>query len=83
MAPKKPKYVFPLLEVKRKDAQTSHGWLTIDETIPAVPVVTTVGFLIKENDDSLCIASTIGTDFTNNARIDIPIGMVVERKVLA
>lgn len=78
----KPKYPFPLVEVKWLDAQTSHGWEDKDEIDSEVPVVTTIGFLLKETEDSVVIASTIGQDKTHNSRILIPIGMIKEKRIL-
>jgi len=77
----KPKYPFPLVEVKWLDAQTSHGWEDKDEIDSEVPVVTTIGFLLKETEDSVVIASTIGQDKTHNSRILIPIGMIKEKRI--
>lgn len=78
----KPKYPFPLVEVNWLDAQTSHGWEDKDEIDSEVPVVTTIGFLLKETEDSVVIASTIGQDKTHNSRILIPIGMIKEKRIL-
>lgn len=82
MTGRRKKYPFPLVEVQWKDAQTTHGWESEDEHVFEVPVVTTIGFLIKENEDGLVIASTVGSDKTHNSRITIPKGMVVTRKDL-
>lgn len=82
MAPRRPKYPFPLVEVKWRDAQTSHGWDHIDDVELEVPVVTTVGFLVKEDENAIMVASSVGDDKHTNARMLIPIGMVVSRKEL-
>lgn len=82
MAPRKPKYPFPLVEIKWRDAQTSHGWDHADDVDLEVPVVTTIGFLVKEDEHALMVASSVGDDKHTNARMLIPIGMVVSRKVL-
>lgn len=82
MAPRKPKYPFPLVQIDWKDAQTTHGWETADEVIVEIPQVITVGFLVKEDEHGVVVASTVGTDRHSNARITIPLGMVVSRKDL-
>ena len=79
---RKPKFPFPLVHVEWKDAQTSHGWELADDLEVEIPIVTTVGFLVKENDQGLLIASSVGADRHSNARIVIPIGMVISRKEL-
>lgn len=76
------KYPFPLVEILWKDAQTGHGWEHADDITVEIPTVITVGFLVKENEDGLVIASSVGTDRHNNARITVPKGMVVSRKDL-
>jgi len=72
---KKKKYPYRLVEVYWTDAQSSHGW---EDDTPEVdtPLVLTVGFLIKESETGVRIASTIGNDNTNNSRIDIPVKMI-------
>lgn len=82
MAPRKPKYPFPLVEIKWRDAQTSHGWEHMEEVELEVPVVTTVGFLVKEDEHAIMVASSVGDDKHTNARMLIPTGMVVSRKEL-
>lgn len=79
---RKPKYPFPLIELKWKDAQTGHGWEEAEDVDLDIPIVTTVGFLIKENEHAIMVASSVGDDKHNNARILIPMGMVVSRKEL-
>jgi hypothetical protein len=82
MAPRKPKYPFPLVEIKWWDAQTAHGWEE-EETIEVdIPLVTTIGFLIKDTDKGVTVASSICADKQSNARISIPLGMIVERRML-
>lgn len=70
------KLPFPLVRVDWIDAETSQGWEHLDEEKPTVPEVVTVGFLIKETEDVLLVASTIGHDRSHNSRIGIPKGMV-------
>jgi hypothetical protein len=82
MPPRKPKYPFPLIHIEWKDAQTGHGWEHEEDLTIEIPIVITVGFLIKENEDGVLIASSVGTDRHSNARIVIPKGMIVSRKDL-
>ena len=76
------KYPFPLVQIDWKDAQTDHGWEYEEDLKIEVPVVITVGFLVKENDEAVLIASSVGTDRHSNRRVIIPKGMVIARKVL-
>ena len=87
--PKRPKrksktilspYRFPLVEIMWDDAETSDGWEEPVSELKAA-VATTVGFLVRESERHLLIASTYDPNHTNG-RIQIPIGMVVSRKVL-
>lgn len=82
MRTKKPSYPYPLVRVLWVDAATSHGWESKDEREQTVPLVTTIGFLIHENEHLICVASTIGDSGDHNARISIPIGMVKEKTIL-
>ena len=82
MAPRKPKYPFPLVHIEWKDAQTGHGWEHQDDVQIEIPIVTTIGFLIRDNDEGVMVASTVGSDLHCNARIVIPKGMIVSRKDL-
>ena len=80
------KYDYPLVELQWTDAETDHGWEQDTATDHELPVVTTVGFLIKQTVDSqghgvYVLASTIGGG-SCNSRIKIPQGMVVEEKFL-
>lgn len=73
-------YKYPLIEVIWDDASTDNGWEAVPESL--VPeLVTTVGFLVRETDKHLLIASSYDPNHTNG-RIQIPLGMVVSRKVL-
>ena len=73
---------YSLVQVEWLDAQTSHGWEAQDEVEQTVPLVTTVGFLIVENEDLICLASTVGKDRSHNSRITIPVGMIKTKKTL-
>lgn len=81
MAPKK-KYPYSLVEVYWTDAQTSHGWEDEEESDIDTPTVVTIGFLIKESDKGIRLASTVGEDRTHNSRIDIPAKMITSIKTL-
>jgi hypothetical protein len=72
---RKTKYPHRLVEVHWVDAETDQGWQDNREADMALPVVTTVGFLVGETEQAILIASTIaGTH--SNSRIKIPRGMV-------
>lgn len=59
------------------DAVCSAGW-EID-TKPELHPCTTIGFLITENDEAVCVASTLSLD-SNNARMVIPKAWIKKRK---
>ena len=72
------KYDLPLVEVLWIDAETTHGWeLHADVDADKVPIIT-VGFLIKQSEHMIVIASTIDnvTSSQSNSRIKIPLGMI-------
>lgn len=78
----KHKQPFPIVQVIWTDAETSQGWEHMDEEKPTVPEVVTVGFLVKESDSVVLVASTIGHDRSHNSRISIPKGMIKSVTVL-
>lgn len=67
---------YPLVWVEWEDAQGDTGWEEVpDEVEPCIAI--TAGFLIKETENYLIVASSIDTDNDhNNNRIQIPRGMV-------
>lgn len=80
---KKPKHPYPLAQVTWVDAETTHGWEhAFGEIKPSVPTVVTVGFLIYQDENLVSIASTVGDDRAHNARIQIPVGMIKDLKLL-
>lgn len=78
---KKQIYKYPLVEILWDDAEVTNHWEDNSETVVNEVLCTTVGFLVKETDTHLVIASTYAEDLTN-ARIQIPKGMVKTRKAL-
>ena len=73
-------YKYPLIEVIWDDASTDNGWEPVPEAL-SPELVTTVGFLVRETEKHLLIASSYDPNHTNG-RIQIPIGMVTSRKVI-
>lgn len=73
-------YKYPLIEVIWDDASTDNGWEPVPEELKA-ELVTTVGFLVRETDKHLLIANSYDPNHTNG-RIQIPVGMIVSRKVI-
>ena len=73
-------YKYPLVEIIWDDASTDNGWEPVPEDLNA-ELVTTVGFLVRENATHLLIANSYDPNHTNG-RIQIPIGMVLSRKVI-
>lgn len=74
-------YRFPLVELVWDDAQADPSWTDPKDMLPQPALVTTVGFLVKESDAYVVIASTYeDTDVV--ATMQIPKGMIVSRKVI-
>ncbi len=72
---------FPIVEVVWLDASTDgQGWEAETDAVVKIPVVMTIGFLIKETEDGLLVASTACEEKTTNARIVIPRGMLKSMK---
>lgn len=63
---------FPLVAVVWDDASTDHGWQHVDEDDTARNMVLTVGFLTREDDHYLYLASTCDEQKNTNSRIKIP-----------
>ena len=73
-------YKYPLIEVIWDDASTDNGWEPVPDELKA-ELVTTVGFLVRETDKHLLIANSYDPNHTNG-RIQIPVGMIVSRRVI-
>lgn len=70
---------FELVAVVWDDASTDHGWQHVDDDDTERNLVITVGFLTREDEHYLYLASTCDESRNTNARIKIPLGMVAER----
>ena len=68
-----------LVYVEWVDAVSDGGWE--DNIKVDIHAVKTVGFLIAETKDGICLASTISGD-NSNARMHIPKAWIVKRKVI-
>lgn len=72
---------YPLVHLEWDDAGADNKWLTASDIEIDEDTVTTVGFVVKETDRHVIIASTYwGSDV--NATIQIPKKMIVSRKTL-
>lgn len=69
-----------VIQVVWIDAVADSGWES--KTKAEVHLCTTVGYLVDETDEALCVASTWSIDQTN-ARMHIPKAWIKNRKVLA
>jgi hypothetical protein len=69
-----------IIQVRWIDAVADSGWE--EKTKAEIHQCTTVGFLVDETDEALCIASTWSHNQTN-ARIHIPKAWIKDRKVLS
>ena len=86
-APRKPRIKWPkvkydLVLVLWDDASGfKHGWTAREEELVPQLAVSS-GFLIRENDDHIMIASDTDDEGSHNGRTQIPRGMVKEMKLL-
>lgn len=69
-----------VIQVVWIDAVADSGWES--KTKAEVHLCSTVGYLIDETEEALCVASTWSIDQTN-ARMHIPKAWIKNRKVLA
>lgn len=66
-----------VVRVRWKDAVADIGW---EEEVKAeLHDCTTIGFVVAETNDAMCIASTISVDQTN-ARLHIPKKWITDKK---
>lgn len=68
-----------LIVIKWVDAVSDGGWEEHEK--PDIHEVTTAGYIVSENNDAICIASTVSGTFTN-ARMHIPKAWIKSRKVI-
>lgn len=54
------------------------GWMQIDEIGPVMPPCMTVGFVVKENDEFLCVIQSHGFDGQYYNHLCIPKAMIIE-----
>jgi hypothetical protein len=69
----------PIVYVHWVDAVADNGWEDVSKA--AVHDCHTVGYLIDETKEAICLASTVSID-TSNARMHIPTAWIKKRKVL-
>jgi hypothetical protein len=69
----------PIVYVEWVDAVSDGGWE--DNVKVDIHRVCTVGFLIAETKDGICLASTVSGD-NSNARMHIPKSWITKRKVI-
>ena len=68
-----------IVHIEWIDAVADSGWE--DKVKAQIDKCVTVGFLIDETEEAICIASTLSIDH-NNARMHIPKAWIKNRKVL-
>lgn len=78
---RKPKFKYPLVWIEWDDAAVFDNWEYEENVEPEIGVVTTVGFLLKETEDHIVVASTY-SDTLSNARIQIPKSMIKFRTTI-
>ena len=58
------------------------GWQDPSDIDDANPIITSVGWVVKETDNNLTLAMDIADDGDTHTRGRIPKGMIVSREVL-
>lgn len=80
---KRLKVRFDLMEVIWDDAATmAQGWEPAADIRLDEQICLTVGFLVKETEQHLMIASTVDAEGNTNGRFQIPRQMVKSQRVL-
>ena len=69
----------PVIYVEWVDAVSDGGWE--DEVKVDIHPVRTIGYLVSESKDGICLASTVSGEMTN-ARMHIPKAWITKRKVI-
>ena len=78
------KYRFALLEIQWDDATANSDWQHPSSINPVPEIAVTVGFLVKETDGHIVIASTDGGEASGvTASMQIPKKMIISRRTLA
>jgi hypothetical protein len=75
----KNKLKYKLVHLEWVDAVGSIGWE--DGTVAHVDKCVSVGYVVNETKDAVCIASTLSKK-SNNARMHIPKSWIIKRSVL-
>jgi hypothetical protein len=80
------KWPYDLVEIIWDDATTDHGWEGVSEIELGGELVTTIGFLIKQNRQYVMVGASIYCDDSGehsfNARVQIPKGMIKKQTIL-
>ena len=80
---KRPKQIYPLVEVLWDDATEIKGWKEEHEEEELKPcMILSVGFLVKQTKSHVVIAQDLSDDHMRNGRSQIPRGMVKRLKVI-
>lgn len=57
---------FPLIEIRWKDAKTDDkAWTSFGDE-PELPIIHTVGWLVKETEEAFYVSATVGTEKKDN-----------------
>lgn len=67
----------PVIYIEWVDAVSDGGWE--DEVKVDIHPVRTIGYLVAETNDGICLASTVSGEMTN-ARMHIPKAWITKRK---
>ena len=74
-------FKYPIVCIEWIDAATDHGWEEISDSDFSPTIAVSVGFMIKEDDTTIVLASSY-TGTASNNRLQIPKGMIKTMKVL-
>lgn len=79
---KKPKQIFPIVQVIWEDITTQDGWIKPGHANIDPCIMSSIGYLVIDNPDYIVYASDLAEDGTTNGRTQVPRGNVRSIRVL-
>lgn len=74
---------YPIEIVTWWDASTEHGWKSLSEIDDDDPVITSIGFVVKETANNITLAMSVDDDDDDtNGRGRIPKPMIKSRTII-
>ena len=77
------KMKYPLVHIEWDDASDlDFGWKQDEDLKPTEEIITSVGFLVKETENHIVLASCVAADGFHNGHFQIPKALIKEQKTL-